>query len=414
LVGQFDIVFVTPSSLGSNPRIVKSAEACAAYGWSVAVISTRRMALVEPLDDAVLLDAHWTSHRIDLRWKPLWKTYRFAEEASWALGGRRRSGPMTGTAATFPLASRCSLLKARLYIAHYLAALPAAAQAARDHQSSFAFDAEDFHFGEYPDQPAWTRHRARVRSIEMRHLGKAAFVTAASPGIATAYEREYGISPPTVVLNVFPLKNGVDVASPKGSTSPGPSLYWFSQTIGPDRGLECAIEAIALSRMSPHLYLRGTPASGFEKELRALARRHRVEDRIHLLAPDIPSRMEMLASEHDLGLVSETGGTLNRQIALTNKQFSYLLGGIPLIMSDTPAHRMFAEEAEGAARLYRIGDPASLASVLDQLLGDPARLAAARATALHHARTRYNWDVHKSVLLGQIESVVGSPVGVQR
>ena len=94
-----------------------------------------------------------------------------------------------------------TLEPADLYIAHYTASLPAAAAAADYHRSLFSFDAEDFHLGEFvTGDPA----RRAVRIVEKTLLSRCAYITAASPRIAEAYANTYGITAPTVVLNVFP------------------------------------------------------------------------------------------------------------------------------------------------------------------------------------------------------------------
>src|SRR5690606_31756702 len=121
----------------------------------------------------------------------------------------------------------------------------------------------------------------------------------------------YGIRRPTVILNVFPLSHAPPGPTPAGTATPGPSIYWFSQTIGPDRGLECAVRAIGLARTKPHLYLRGRPAAGFAEGLTKLAAEFGVADRLHLLPPASPHEMEQLASAYDVGFVGETGHTRN-------------------------------------------------------------------------------------------------------
>ena len=143
-------------------------------------------------------------------------------------------------------------VRADLYIAHYPAALPAAAKSAARHGAHYAFDAEDFHLGDLPDLPEHERERRQLRAIEGAYLPGAAYVTASSPGIADAYARAYGIKRPAVVLNVFPLSRAPASTTPRGTAEPGPSLYWFSQTIGPDRGLETAVAAIGRARSRPH------------------------------------------------------------------------------------------------------------------------------------------------------------------
>lgn len=288
---------------------------------------------------------------------------------------------------------------ADLYIAHYPAALPAAAIAARHHGARYSFDAEDFHLGDAPEGPAYEVERVMLRAIERCYLPGCTYVTAASPGIADAYVEAYAIARPTVVLNVFPRAQAPSGSTPAGTAKPGPSVYWFSQTIGPERGLECAVRAIGRAKSQPHLYLRGNPAVGFTDRLRQIALESKVADRLHFLSLAAPSEMERLAASYDVGLVGEAGYTPNRRIALTNKLFSYLLAGIPVLMSDVPAHRAFAVEAGTAAKLYSAENPDSLAAALDAQLRDPTALSNARTAAFTLGRDRFNWDVEKHILL---------------
>jgi hypothetical protein len=114
--------------------------------------------------------------------------------------------------------------------------------------------------------------------------------------------------------------------------------------------------------------------------------------------------MERLAAEYDLGFVGETGQTPNRRIALTNKQFTYLLAGVPAIMSDIPAHQDFARRVgvTDAVRLYPVDDHRTLATIIDEML-EPCRLAAARNAAFDLGQSRFNWDIEK----GRIQAIVG-------
>jgi glycosyltransferase involved in cell wall biosynthesis len=302
-------------------------------------------------------------------------------------------------------------VRADLYIAHYPAALPAAAIAAQHHQALYAFDAEDFHLGDAPEGPEHHAERRMIHAIEARYLPGCAYVTAASPGIADGYVQAYGIPRPTVVLNVFPRSQGPSRSTSRGTAAP-PSIYWFSQTIGTDRGLECAVRAIGRARTRPHLYLRGTPAAGFLDCLRIIAREVGAGERLHVLPPTEPAEMARLAAAYDVGLVGETGHTQSRRIALTNKQFTYLLAGIPVLMSDIPAHRTFAPSLGEAARLYPVDDDAALAQALDALLGDPVSLATARNTAWRLGQERFNWDVEQSALLGCVAAALGPAQGI--
>ncbi|HEX5959494.1 MAG TPA: glycosyltransferase, partial [Hyphomicrobiaceae bacterium] len=347
--------------------------------------------------------------RIDLRSRRRWRLLRagqMAARVAHEVSGLAHAADAGHSAFMLPLRRAALATPADLYIAHYPVALPAVAAAAARHGGRYAYDAEDFHLGDWPDEPGYDIERQLVRSIEGRYLPGCAHVTAASPGVADAYAEAYGIARPCVVLNAFPLAQASPRPTPAGAASPGPSLYWFSQTIGPDRGLECAVRAIALARTRPHLYLRGTPAAGYGSSLMKLAREVGATGRVRLLPPDEPDRMEELAAVYDLGLIAETGHTASRRLCLTNKLFSFLLAGIPPLMSDTQGHRWFAKEANLLDLVYPREDATALAQLLDGLLGDCARLSAARTQAWQLGQEQYNWEREQGALVDMTERAI--------
>jgi len=409
------VCLISPGHLSTNPRLVKEARTLRTAGHAVHVVCGRFKSwgtendapLVAELGSVtpVPFGPSEASRSTYIRQSAI----RHAARVPVRLGLNSRKlveaahGPVVRD-----LMAAARAVRADLYIAHYVAALPAAARAAAQYGAAYAFDAEDFHLGDLPDAPEHALEKRIIRAIESRYLPGAAYVTAASPLIAAAYTETYGIPLPTVILNVFPKSNAPEAPTPCGSVDPGPSLYWFSQTIGPGRGLETAVEAIARARSRPHLYLRGTPAAGCDSYLRGLAARVGVENKLHFLKPEPPAELERLGASYDLGYSGEPGFSPNNLRALGNKLFSYLLGGLPILVTDTPAHRQLAPELGDAMKPFPIGDVAALANAIDHFLLDRRNLVSARALAWHLGQTRFNWDTEQERLL-RIYSTAMSP-----
>ena len=295
-------------------------------------------------------------------------------------------------------------IAADLYIAHYPGALPAAARAAQRHSALYAFDAEDFHLGDLPDLPEHIFDKKLIRRIEGRYLPSAAFITAASPMIADAYVETYGVLPPVTVLNVFPRTNGPARPTASGAHRPNPTLYWFSQVIGPGRGLETALRAVPLARAPLHLHLRGTLAIGYEQTLRDLAATLGIADRLHLHALIAPDALERDAVRFDLGYAGELPNSINRNMALTNKLFSYLTSGLPILASDIPAHRELAPQLGKAAELFVSGDPTSLAAAIDRCLASPEALTARRRHAWELGQNQFAWELEADKVIQLVQS----------
>ena len=117
--------------------------------------------------------------------------------------------------------------------------------------------------------------------------------------------------------------------------------------------------------------------------------------------------MVRLAAQHDVGLASEIGTPPSRAVCLTNKIFTYLLAGIPVLLSDTPAQRQLARQLGSAARLVALDDPDKIAQVLDDLAMDVTTLTAAKREAWNQGQTRFNWDKEKKRFLQSVEQTLG-------
>ncbi len=410
------VVIVTPGQLGSNPRVVKEAQALHDAGHDVHVIATKVSDFVEPRDQAILSKAAFKVTRVPFDNRMRWLLQRFVQEGSakaYHLTSAQWFADFALSAMTRRLTDFALATPADLYIAHYVAALPAAARAARRHNTRYAFDAEDFHLGDMPDHPVHEFERRLIHSIEGAYLAKAAYVSAASPLIAQAYFEKYGIALPTTILNVFPRTNAPPSPTLGGTAHPGPSIYWFSQTIGPGRGLEMAIEAIARTRTKPHLYLRGTLAPSYDVALLERAAEHKVADRVHFLAPIAPAELERAGAIYDVGLVLEQTITQNRQIALTNKLFSFLSSGLAVVATDIPAHAHIADRLGGTLRLVAPGDSSGLAAQIDALLEDPAVLADARKRAWNLGQSSFSWEAESLKLKTIIDQATSSKVFIE-
>ncbi len=393
------ICIISPGHLSTNPRLVKEADALAEAGHEVSVIIADFLPWARDKD----LSFGGKPWRITAK-LPFGPYAPFVTRVKQVLRhnparwlAKQGIGPkfMLEAAAhpiTEGLTAAACKTPADLYIAHYVAALPAAAAAARRHATLYAYDAEDFHMGDWPEDPAFEFERHLVREIEGRYIPGCAYVTAASPMIAEALVETYAIETPQVVLNVFPRSQAPAKPKTRGSIATEPSIYWFSQTIGPNRGLECAVRAIGLSVHCPHLYLRGTPVAGYLSKLEKLAGESGAEGRVHFLPPSEPEQMEILAAEYDLGLCGEPGHTRNNRRALANKLFSFLLAGLPPLMSATPAQHRFVTEAGFPELVYPIDNAQALAKLIDRLLGAPDQLATLRERMWCLGQERYNWE----------------------
>ncbi len=404
------VCIVSPGNLASNPRVLKEADALHEAGYGVTAVVCNYTDSLRSFDDDIAAKVPWSVVRVSrLAREPYLQ--RAASLIGRALSKAALGVPLSVAVGAYggpaqALSHAARAIPADLYIAHYIAALPGAAAAARRHGGMLGFDAEDFHSGEGTGGLTEDFRMAMVRTVEGACLPSCSYITTAAPLIGEGYRSLYGVSS-TTLLNVFPLAMmtavpGHDVGRDRSGTL---RAYWFSQTIGPDRGLQEFLRAMAKAKTQVFLDIRGGDRSGHGEALMTMARELGLAERVRLLPVAAPDEMVDLAVPYDLGLSLETGATESRRRCLTNKIFTYLLAGVPVMMSDTPAQSALAPDLGEAAALVSLADPDSMAQALDRLAGSPEALDKAEAAASRLGRRRYNWDVEKQVLLDSVERV---------
>ena len=265
-------------------------------------------------------------------------------------------------------------------------AIAAVTEASRASGVPCGVDFEDFHCGEdEPDRDGVVRNALSV-GIMRDALTHAAFATAGSAAIADACETTFGRRP-IPINNVFALP-----AAPRHTTHHGaPRLYWFSQTIGPGRGIEDIIDGTGRAGIAAELHLRGTIDADYAVALKHRAWTHarRLSVSIHEPAP--PDRLVESCAGFDAGVSVEQGHIPNRELNLPNKALVYPLAGLALVLTATRGQLPLVSDTHGHAVTYRPGDLDVLADGLTRLC-DPLWRRQAQEAAWEAARTRWHWE----------------------
>jgi glycosyltransferase involved in cell wall biosynthesis len=405
-VKQRKIVIVTTGQPSTNPRMVKEVEAFIGNGFQVKVFYSYWASWGQVADKAILTKYSGVFKEVGGNPSTSRITY-FISRLQYKV--IRLLCPVFPFLAQFALARTTLALrkaarreKADLYIAHNLGALPAAAIAAKSNKALLGFDAEDFHRGERavsdPDYKSccW---------VEETYLPRCSYITAAAPLIAQAYEELISGIRLTVINNVFSKKFLQQIATHEENTL---KLFWFSQTIGANRGLETVIMALNRlegSRIS--VCLLGDCSPVYKEQLTRLAND---PSAITFMAPVKSDDIFSIAATFDVGLSTEVPHCLNRDFCLTNKLFSYLLAGNCIVASDTSAQSQFLSQNHAVGVLYRHNDADHLAAQLDKLYKDKSYLSQCRQNAVLLAASTYNWEEESRTLLSIIDHIL-PPVG---
>lgn len=414
------ICIVSSGSLSSGPRVEKEADALTSAGYSVHVLVCHTLPLMAEWDARLAARKPWGFSVVT--WPPRARG-AFAKAAGMAIRMGTRALHEAAARAThrlgalpivldlasserlFPLLFRARSLRADLFIAHNLGALPVAAALALRSGALLAFDAEDDHVGQNLDP----RAIALADALQARYLPRCTHVTAPSDGIASLLAERYGITKPTVVHNAFPwaLRQALD-GETRERTSPSISLYWYSQTLGLDRGLADLIGAAGLLRGDFQVHLRGNATPDVCDALRDLARAHGIADRLHLHPQTHPDELLSRTAEHDIGFALEPPTTRNRLQTVANKLFFYMLAGLAVVATETPGQKRVMQTVPRAGFTYPPGDVQALALGLQAWFDDPDALREARAAALEAARTQWSWERESVQLVARVRESLAS------
>lgn len=401
------ICLITPGQPSINPRLVKEADALQEAGHDVHVLCSHYVRWADEADRTLLASRAWKCTYVggdpsQVSVKYYWTRARHSL-ARRVLSLRASSSFVRhrALARVAPeLVAAALETPADLYIAHYAGALPGAATAARKYRARLGFDAEDFESGGYLAANGASSHDQLLRTIEARYLPECNYITASSSGIAQAYAESYGVPLPTTILNVFPLAQRPHTFRPASEGRPL-MLYWFSQTIGLDRGLGDAVRAMGLLRgCRIELHIRGEIRDSVRRNLFSLAAASGVSSQqIRLHSPRPSEEMIRLAAEHDVGLALEQPASTNRDICLTNKIFTYLLAGNAIAATATTGQLPVMIRVGDAGFCCAPGDVQTLARGLRRWYEDRAALNQARQQAWFWGSSEYNWDIEKQKLV---------------
>lgn len=400
--GKLRVCILTPGQPSNNPRFVKEADALVEAGYTVHAICTDCGLWPSHMDAGVMAQRRWTveyagGEAVD---HPLrHKRMRIRQHCSCRMLNWKPASPLLqrlAIARAVPELTAAAMKQpADLYIAHHPSVLPVAVQAARRHGALVGYDIEDVYSEMYPNGSKPSEIDLLIERIEAKYLPACSYVTAASPAFAAAYVQRYGIRSPSVVLNVFPRSQRPREWPQRTNHSDPLRLYWFSQCIGADRGLEDVVQALGLLRhCAIEFHVRGAWQTGYQERLLQLARSCGVApSRIVAHAPAAPDVMVSLAAQYDVGLALEPELSLNSRLCLSNKIFTYFLAGSAVIGTETPGQLQVLERAGNAALSYRAGDVSALARNINSWFEDRECLLEARRHAWQLGEREYNWDI---------------------
>ena len=264
-------------------------------------------------------------------------------------------------------------------IAHNLGAFYPAVKLSKKNDMALQLDIEDY----YPGEALYFNkaHEKENRIELMKHsFQRADSITYASKGIQLECEKHFKVESRTENLTIINSFNAEDFKKPENTTSKIIKCVWFSQHIGPNRGLE-KVFAAAKSLDQIEFHLIGNP-------------NHNYLDTVsigkNVMLHDIMKQEDLheFLNQMDIGLALENvEADDNRNICLTNKFLAYVQAGLYVLATDTFGQSQFLNSLDYNAGLI-------MESSLEKSLQDLDRnliKTTAKVERWQNARS-FSWD----------------------
>ena len=401
---KMKIVLITTGQPSINPRIVKEADALTKAGHIVIVLYCHWVPWADEADNEILAGAKWkavlvggspaknkTAYLISRVW------FKFYRKLA-ILGFLKTTIAEQAQARAFKaLLKTAKNNKADYYIAHNLGALPVAVLAAEANNAKAGFDFEDYHRGEVKNKkPA---DEQRIVHLEDKYISRCKYISFASPMIGEKVLENFPKfqGKTKVIYNCFPL---IEKSPQKDVTKKQLKLFWFSQTVGADRGLITALVALKLIN-DPLIKLTivGQVSDQIKKYFFSILENSKVQ--LDFSGVVSPKEIDELAARSDVGLALEMLEPENRNLCLTNKIFTYLAAGNAIIFSETSAQEKFCQENK-AGLLYKTGDAEALAKSI-RFYQDEENLLYQKKHNRKLAETTFNWETESQKLVALLD-----------
>jgi len=397
------IALLTAGHLSSCPRLIKEAELLSLNGYEISIV------YLESIPRISLLDKHIISENPNWNFYPIQWGDDFDSLISkiyYRVSSLFKLDNIYIQSTSKSLIDKTLSIKADLYIAHHPSVLIAAALAASKYNAKYAYDIEDaFPYVEpnsYIDNP-----NQQILKVEGKYINATTFTTTASPLYSDIYIQNYKLlDRPIDLMNVFDInykpieyKDRIDLKKI--------SFYWYSQTVGLNRGLQDLFIAInTLPENSFELHIRGTCELEVKNKLLNLVSVQAHLNNIHFHDSVSMDELELRNKEHDLGFALEPSSSLNRELCISNKILDYLRSGLMIVATNSKGHKLITDDLGNDAISYTSGNADELSNALLSYIQDRDRIELAKTKSLELAVEKYNLKIQSERWIHKVNEVL--------
>jgi glycosyltransferase involved in cell wall biosynthesis len=387
------ICLVSDHHLCTNPRAWKEAKTLVTNGYDVTIVTIFHSAASLQRDKELLAGLpagiQYVSAVSYIEGQiPSWKRLLYKGVSKLAVLGKKAGVDSVYLLSNNPneIYRKAFQVNADLYICHIDCSLYVGKKLIQKGKA-VAYDFEDWYSRDYlvPIRPV-----ELLKSLEEYALQHGVYVSCPSHAMANAIYKDYGIRKPEVIYNGFPVESLV-----KYEIQKTPSLVWFSQTIGPGRGLEKIISALQDISTSVSLNLIGDISDKYRAELEVLftsCPQHTLS-----ISPQVKHKdLHGLLCGHSIGLALEETYPPSRNTTVTNKILQYLQAGLLVLATATEGQKEVAADFAGIVSTVPPGDINAWKAELELLI---AKKDVNRQAIADEFNQKYSWEAQEAKLL---------------
>lgn len=331
------ITLVTSGHLSSCPRLIKEAKYFLSLGHKVNVICVESIPrlLLKDVELANSLEWEvkmicWNGNGVYNFWNKFLSIFLYYISK---LLNKKNSFCFKNT---YWLYKEISKLESDIVIAHQFNSFLAVSRLRKNFK--FVYDVEDAYA--FMDKgSSLVNYNENIKDLEGKFIGKVDVIIYSSPFYKELYESIYSIKVPSIVIyNVFSefSKHDVHLRFRDRISASKVSIYWFSQTIGLDRGIQEFLTMLdSLDMKGWEVHLRGATTENVKSAILGSVNNAYSKENIFFHQPVSFSDLAVLNKEHDIGLALEHKNSLNKDYCISNKLFDYMSAGLSIIYSNT-------------------------------------------------------------------------------
>lgn len=331
------ITLVTSGHLSSCPRLIKEAKYFLSLGHKVNVVSIESIDRIYQKDIELSKSLMWEVKMINWNGKGLnTLIFKTLSILVYYISNFINKHSRFFQKNTYWLYREVSKLESDLIIAHQFNSFMAVSLMKKHFK--FVYDVEDAYA--FMEKGATIDNfNSKIKSLEEKYIRNIDVILYSSPLYKQLYESIYNINTSSeIIYNVFNVysKPTSDYEFTDRVDLSKIGIYWFSQTIGLDRGIQQFLSILdQLNLTNWEVHLRGAHTSNVKNQILKSLQHQYSRENIYFHQPVSIDELIYKNKEYDIGLALEDTSSLNRDYCISNKLFDYMSAGLSIIYSNT-------------------------------------------------------------------------------